>query len=77
MKSAAFFVGSGVVLLGGGVALAVCAIADVFNMSQGIDLDLGFLQLNKWPPERWAILGIGVFVSLLGVGMLTTAMKEK
>ncbi|MCC6575398.1 MAG: hypothetical protein IT462_16600 [Planctomycetes bacterium] len=77
MKSAPFLLLSSVVLIGGGAALAVCAIADVFGLSEGIDLDLGFLQLSKWPAERWGILALGAFVGMLGLGMLTAAVNNK
>ncbi|KAA0218223.1 hypothetical protein EDM80_01560 [bacterium] len=56
----------GLILILVGVGLVVCALMDVFGMSQGINLDLGFTSFSKWPPERWGLLGAGVGVAILG-----------
>ncbi len=60
----------GMILVLVGVALIVCALMDVFKMSQGINLDLGFTSFSKWPPERWGLLGAGVGVAILGAWTL-------
>jgi len=60
----------GLILILAGVALVVCALMDVFGMSQGINLDIGFKKFSEWPPERWGLLGAGVGVAILGGWML-------
>jgi hypothetical protein len=60
----------GMILVLVGAALVVCALMDVFGMSHGINLDLGFKKFSEWPPERWGLLGAGVGIAILGAWTL-------
>ena len=60
----------GMILVLVGVGLVICALMDVFGMSQGINLDLGFKKFSEWPPERWGLLGAGVGTAILGAWSL-------
>ena len=65
----------GLILILAGVALVVCALMDVFGMSQGINLDIGFKKFSEWPPERWGLLGAGVGVAIVGAWMLKSRRR--
>lgn len=66
------------VVLIAGVAVVVAALADVFGMSQGLDLDLGDLGgLKTWPTERIALLVVGIAVGLFGALMMLRGGKKK
>lgn len=60
----------GMILVLVGVGLVICALMDVFGMSHGINLDLGFKKFSEWPPERWGLLGAGVGIAILGAWTL-------
>ncbi len=69
---------TGLIVLVLGVALVVAALADLFHMSSGFNLDLGSVaNFSKWPTERLALLGVGVLLACLGGYSISKQRKKR
>ncbi|MCA8915247.1 MAG: hypothetical protein KDB90_07535 [Planctomycetes bacterium] len=69
---------TGLIVLLLGVAIIIAALADLFGMSAGLNLDLGDVaSFSKWPTERMVLLGVGVLLGVWGAYSLGRQSKKK
>jgi hypothetical protein len=60
-----------------GAAIVVAALADVFGMSHGIDMNFGLGELKRWPTDRIVLLAVGVALGLFGALLMFRSRKKK
>jgi hypothetical protein len=61
-----------------GLAIVIAALADVFGMSDGFNLNLGDVaDFSEWPTERIILLAVGVLVAVWGAYSLSQKRAKK